>query len=90
MESLRIENTDDDAFAVSGGTFSHNSGTVEIATPANYKTLTVDIGATILNDVIVNGSAAANLDVTGTMDIDGALTITSIGTYADRDPGCGR
>ena len=75
---LRIENTDDEAFAVSGGTFSHNSGTVEFATPSNYKTLTVDIGTTILNDVIVNGSGKAYLDITDTMDIDGALTITSI------------
>ena len=76
--TLRIENTVDDAFTVSGGTFSHNSGTVEIATPSNYRTLTVDIGATVLNDVVVSASDRANVDVTGTLAIDGDLTITSI------------
>ncbi len=87
---LRIQNPDNAGFTVNAGSFNHNSGILEIATPANYKTLTVDIGATILNDVIVNGSAAANLDVTGTMAYRWGLDDHFHRKHADRDHGCGR
>ena len=54
-----------------GGTFTHNSGGVTL----DGGDKTVDTGAAILNDVTLN-MGANNLTVTGTMDVDGNLTIT--------------
>lgn len=61
---------------VSGGTFGHNSGGITY-----YHNLhgTVDIGKTVLNDVVIDKADTYSITVTGTMDVDGSLTITSVG-----------
>ncbi len=64
----------DDNFTVSGGTFTHNSGTVTL----DGGGATASIGSAILNHLtLVKGSN--DLAVTGTLDVNGNLTITSVG-----------
>jgi hypothetical protein len=58
-------------FTISGGTFTHNSGSINFDGDAK----TVDIGATALNTVTIN-QGASDFTVTGTMDMNGDLTIT--------------
>ncbi len=57
---------------ISGGTFTHNSGTVTLDTSA----ATIDIGLRILNHLTI-AKGGNNLAVTGTVDVNGNLTVTT-------------
>ena len=59
---------------ISGGTFAHNSGTFSLE-PNNK---TVNTGAAIFNHVIVNMFNGETLTVTGTMDVNGNLSILGV------------
>ena len=61
---------------VSSGTFTHNSGNVTFDTGTHR---TVDIGTAILNDVTL-AKDTFSVTVTGTMDVNGDLTITTVGS----------
>jgi hypothetical protein len=62
-------------FTLSAGSFTHNSGSI---TFDNVGTKTVDIGATNLNNVTLNMTTGTDLAVTGTMNVNGNLTLTTL------------
>ena len=64
-------------FTVSAGSFVHNSGAL-ILDNNSAGGQTVNIGSETLNDVAVSLGASRDLTVTGTMDVDGDLTINSV------------
>jgi hypothetical protein len=78
MTSTSVTMSVQSNFTISGGTFTHNSGSV--AFDGNAKT--VDIGATALNNVTIN-QGASDFTVTGTMDVNGDLTITGASAIND-------
>ena len=61
---------------ISGGTFAHNSGNVTFDSGTHR---TVDIGTAILNDVTL-AKSTFDVTVTGTMDVNGTLRITTVGS----------
>ncbi|HET6429779.1 MAG TPA: hypothetical protein VFJ30_15290 [Phycisphaerae bacterium] len=69
-------------WTVNGGTFVHNNGVVVFNNPNNTD-ITVDIGATALNDVtFATGNSYADVFVTGTLAVGGDLLIqTGAGVY---------
>ena len=67
--------TVEDDFTISGGTYANNSGRITFDTAGTH---TVDIGTEIFNNVTID-IGGFTLVVTGTMDVDGDLTITNAG-----------
>lgn len=63
-------------FTISGGSFIHNSGRVTFTSTGLRQ---VNTGAASLNNVTLDYSAS-QLDVIGTMNVSGNLTITTAGT----------
>ncbi|MCM8795027.1 MAG: hypothetical protein NC819_04415 [Candidatus Omnitrophica bacterium] len=62
-------------FTMSGGTFNHNSGTVLLDTSSST---TMNIGSRTLNHLQIQKSGSADVAVTGTADVNGNLTITTV------------
>ena len=65
---------DNENFTISGGTFNHNSGTIEFT----GFTKTLNISSATLNNVTINMTSNRRLFATGTIDINGTLTVTSV------------
>jgi CSLREA domain-containing protein len=64
-------------FTLTAGSFVHNAGLI---TFDSVGTKTVDIGTTNLNNVTLNMTTGTDLAVTGTMNVNGNLTLTTLGS----------
>ena len=71
-----------DDMIISGGTFDANSGTVLFG-PSNWAT--VSVGTAVLYNVTVSKTSGWALTITGTMDVNGDLTIN--GGYSSINSG---
>jgi len=60
---------------ISGGTFSHNAGTLIMDSTASR---TVDIGTAMLNHLTINAGTSTSINITGNVDVDGDLTLTNV------------
>ncbi|OVE73626.1 hypothetical protein BVX93_01170, partial [bacterium B13(2017)] len=60
---------------ITGGTFNHNAGVLTLDTSVSRN---IWPGATTFNDVTISAGSFANIDIGGTLDVDGDLTITQV------------